>query len=277
MIVCAHDPGPLDNSRQFICRDGQARSDVRQALAIEASAIPKRKYSMPIFSRQDLARSLHRAQAVLRNPDMLDEQGRHSLCDELAIAEALLDAHMVPWTLEVHVATIDHRHGQEIYVALTDEALTAQIAAYGRLWWSEIDDPRDPAQLSDGIVSTTYFAGHETEDLSTELITIPGPEAPAPETIATDRCLTLSISHIRPSTGALLDEWAERVPDDRPLGIGDTGFGWFVRTSAVECSVVDPMPDELAAVLGFARRQGCRYLLIDRDGDELAELDCFDW
>ncbi|AMK23239.1 MULTISPECIES: DUF5983 family protein [Sphingomonadaceae] len=232
---------------------------------------------MSANARRDFAQLLAGARMALQNPDRRSEETRLRLVDQLAKAEGLIETHMVPWEIAVHVARIDHRHGSEFFAALTRQALMAQFGSYCRIWWSEIDDKRDPADLDDDAVASTYFDRHHGECLETDMISIPAPEALVTMPVRSDRYVTLSNHHIQPSTGDLLDEWARLPPEDRPLGVAETGYGWFVLTDPIHQDSVEEVPVELTAVLSFARDQGCRYLLLDRDGDEVNGLNHFDW
>lgn len=83
--------------------------------------------------------------------------------------------------LTVHVARIVHSHGSDIRVALTEEALDAQVAKYCRDTWDEVSDlkgvPSDPAGMSDREVVSTYYGAlgdSESEDfLDEETIDVP--------------------------------------------------------------------------------------------------------
>ena len=88
--------------------------------------------------------------------------------------------------------------------------------------------------------------------------------------------LVLSTAHIAVTTAELLDRWASMQPGSRPHSVATTDYGWFVSTYLLE-HVATPTPTELTAILEFARGQGCAWVLLDRDGDTLAELPTFDW
>lgn len=85
--------------------------------------------------------------------------------------------------LTVHVARIVHSHGSDIRVALTEEALDAQVAEYCRETWDEVSDlkgiPSDTAGMSDREVVSTYYGAleeSESEDFLDETtIDVPMP------------------------------------------------------------------------------------------------------
>ncbi|OAN53648.1 hypothetical protein A7Q26_05625 [Sphingobium sp. TCM1] len=91
------------------------------------------------------------------------------------------------------------------------------------------------------------------------------------------RHLVISTSHIRPSTADLLDQWAPLLPEARPLGVAEAGYGWFVLTDPLDGKAPEMAPPELRAAIDFARAQGCRWLLLDRDADCVDGLETFDW
>lgn len=220
---------------------------------------------------------LARARAALENPADLDNMDLRVLVDDLKSAEVHHVLHGVPWPVDVHVGHIEHRHGNNHYAMLSREALASEIAEYCREWWNEINDPRDPETLPDEGVISDYFENHDREYLSTERISIPNTGEKQQSGLRIRHYLVISNSHIRPATADLLDQWAHLLPEHRPVGVAETGYGWFVLTDPLDESDLEMIPDELAAAISFARGQGCRYLLLDRDGDEIDGLDLFDW
>lgn len=57
---------------------------------------------------------------------------------------------------EIHVAAIDHRHGTDLYAALSEAELDSQLAGYCRVWWGDLDDPGDPPKQDEEVI-TAYF------------------------------------------------------------------------------------------------------------------------
>lgn len=74
----------------------------------------------------------------------------------------------------IHVATIDHRHGVNMYAAADRHALLADLAAYCVEWWTERADESvtDHAGLSPQAILEAYFDGHESESYSTSTATL---------------------------------------------------------------------------------------------------------
>jgi hypothetical protein len=85
---------------------------------------------MPHLTKQDHLQLIARGRAALETPSDLDAAAIENLIDDLAVAEARLELHDVPWSLDVHVGYIDHRHGTNFYAALSREALVAEIAGF---------------------------------------------------------------------------------------------------------------------------------------------------
>ncbi|MDF0491462.1 hypothetical protein PX699_16795 [Sphingobium sp. H39-3-25] len=121
-------------------------------------------------TRRDHAQLLARARAAIETPSDLDADAIHHLIEDLSIAEALVNRHVVPWPVEIHVGHIDHRHGTNFYATFCHDALIADLAEYCRDNWSEIDDPRDPQALTDEEVLSIYFDNEGDEFYSTESI-----------------------------------------------------------------------------------------------------------
>ena len=228
---------------------------------------------MTQMTRQDFARLLARARTAIEDVRAADP----ILCDELAQAERLLESHAGPWPADIHTAFIDHRHGGDLYAAFTREALMAEVASFCCEWWPEIPDKRDPATLPDEEVSSAYFEGHDNEYLWTERISVEGPVIGSPGELRIGRHLGISTSHIRPATADLLDQWAPMIPESQPLGVAEAGYGWFVLTDPLDGAEREIVPAELWAAIEFARAQGCRWLLLDRDADTVDALETFDW
>ncbi|MBA4090261.1 MAG: hypothetical protein C0494_06680 [Sphingobium sp.] len=226
------------------------------------------------MTRHDFARLLARARVAITDNGTAPADG--TLCDDLARAEQLVENHAVPWSADIHAAFIDHRHGGDLYAAFTREALMAEVAEFCREWWSEIRDKRDPSTLSDEEVASVYFDGHDNEYLWTERVSIDEP-AIGTGGLRIGRHLVISTSHIQPSTADLLDQWAPMSPENRPLGVAEACYGWFVLTDPLDGEERDMIPSELWSAIEYARAQGCRWLLLDRDADTVDALETFDW
>lgn len=228
---------------------------------------------MTDLSHQQLSAILARVRTALGTAQITDP----GLLSDLQQAEQRLDAHPMPLPVDVHVGFIDHKCGGNHYAAFSREDLMAEIAQFCREWWSEIRDKRDPATLDDEKVAEIYFERHEDEYLWTERIAV---AAAVPEPVSALRIrrdLVISTSHIRPSTADLLDQWAPMLPEARPLGVAEAGYGWFVLTDPLDGEALEMVPPELRAVIDLARAQGCRWLLLDRDADCAEGLETFDW
>lgn len=228
---------------------------------------------MTHMTKDHFCRLLASARTAITDTKLSDAD----LCAELAEAEHLLENNVVPWTFDIHVAYVDHREGGNLYAAFSREALIAEIAAFCREWWSEISDPRDPDTLPHEEICSIYFEAHQDEYLSTERITTEAPPKASCGHLRFGRHLVISTSHIRPTTADLLDQWAPMIPESRPLGVAESGHGWFVLTDPLDDDALDMIPQDLRNAVAFARRQGCRWLLLDRDADCTDGLETFDW
>lgn len=90
------------------------------------------------------------------------------------------------------------------------------------------------------------------------------------------RFIVLSTGHVTEKTAKLLDD----VPvDEWPCLGGRYGqYGWFLYAHDENCGTgKDAIPDDLFAVMTWARKQGFEYLLLDCDGDEVEGLPIHDW
>src|SRR3546814_9485043 len=110
----------------------------------------------------------------------------------------------------------------------------AEVASFSREWWPEIRDRRDPSTLSDEEAASIYFDAHEEEYLWTDRISIEAPAVDSSHALRVGRHLVISTSHIRPATADLLDQWAPMIPESRPLGVAEAGYGWFVLTDPLD-------------------------------------------
>jgi len=87
--------------------------------------------------------------------------------------------------------------------------------------------------------------------------------------------LDASGGHLSPETWAWLDEQtteeAVRDPRNRSAEIlgGRTRHGWFIWASETPIASV---PADLVAVMRYARKRGCDYVLFDCDALPMADL-----
>jgi len=90
------------------------------------------------------------------------------------------------------------------------------------------------------------------------------------------RFLVLSTSHIREETAKRLDLTPATA---WPCAGGPYGsYGWFLYAHDENAGVgEDRIPDDLFAVMTWVRTQGCDYLLLDCDGEEVDELPRYEW
>lgn len=87
------------------------------------------------------------------------------------------------------------------------------------------------------------------------------------DVLESERGLVLSTAHVSPATGAILDG------ESLPFTVWRSEFGWNVATAHDR----DGLPDDLRAVLGFARARGFDWVRIDCNGPEVEALPRFEW
>jgi hypothetical protein len=89
------------------------------------------------------------------------------------------------------------------------------------------------------------------------------------------KILVLSTAHVTAKTAAMLNS----TPQPKwPVCGGPYGpWGWFIYAHDENCGEgADAIPDDLFAVLTFARAQGCDNVLFDADADVIDDLPEYD-
>lgn len=228
-------------------------------------------------TRRDLARLLARAHRAIEAPAKLMDHDRAALLGALASAETRVAGSPMPWPLEIHIGSIDHRHGLNHYVALTRGGLMAEIAAYCRECWSEIDDARDPATLDDESVASVYFDGRDDEHLATDRIELSSSSPASGYLVKTGWYCVLGTAHLSTSTADLLDQWCSERATDRPLNIASSIYGWFVPTRQIDSVTQAALPEDLIAAMCFGRERGFDHILFDCDAGTTDELPIHNW
>lgn len=90
------------------------------------------------------------------------------------------------------------------------------------------------------------------------------------------RFIVLSTSHVSAATAKRLEDTP--VEDWPCLGGPYGGYGWFLYAHDENAGTGDDeIPADLFAVMAWVRKQGCDYLLLDCDGDEVEGLPTYDW
>ncbi|MCR9254745.1 MAG: hypothetical protein NXI16_01465 [Alphaproteobacteria bacterium] len=87
--------------------------------------------------------------------------------------------------------------------------------------------------------------------------------------------LDCSTSHISPDTADALEQEAngiEATMNASPVMAGPHGY--FVHVSGLSFT---PTPDDLKAVLDFAKAQGADYVLFDSEAPEIEGLPTYEW
>jgi hypothetical protein len=228
-------------------------------------------------SKRDLARLLARARHAIEDPARLVEHDRAALLGALTSAETQVAGSPMPWSLEIHIASIEHRHGLNHYVALTRPALMGEVAAYCRECWSKIGDARDPGTLDDEAVASAYFDNHENEHLSSDRIELGASPPAAGYLLETGWYCVLATAHLSTSTADLLDQWCSKEATDRPLNIASSIYGWFVPTRQVDPATQAQLPDDLLTAICFGRERGFDHILFDCDAGTADGLPVHSW
>lgn len=86
-----------------------------------------------------------------------------------------------------------------------------------------------------------------------------------------DSLLTLSTSHIKPSTR----EWLNNRLDEDDLVVYEKEeYGWFILVN--DLLNYSQLPEDLRDVLNFCQQQKCTWLCLDRDGGECCNLPVYE-
>jgi hypothetical protein len=85
------------------------------------------------------------------------------------------------------------------------------------------------------------------------------------------KMLIISTAHVTENTAKKFDGMFS-LPSS---GVPYKDVGWLFAVD--QESIANDISHDLWECLDFARRQGCQYLLMDRDADKIDELPQFDW
>ena len=100
------------------------------------------------------------------------------------------------------------------------------------------------------------------------------------EGLETPKMLVLSTAHIRRETDSNLDPFTDSVPGTfYPKLVGGRDgetYGWFIPIGP-EIEWSHMVSDDLVAIRKLAEREGCTWIMLDRDGDTTLELPQYDW
>jgi hypothetical protein len=95
--------------------------------------------------------------------------------------------------------------------------------------------------------------------------------------VETGRYLVLGTMHVAVKTAETLDAWALLRPDERPLAVASTHYGWFIPTRNPDEPDRSEIPSELLEAMHLGREQGCDHLLFDCDAAAIDGLAVFPW
>lgn len=88
--------------------------------------------------------------------------------------------------------------------------------------------------------------------------------------------VVVGTAHVTEQSAKLLDT----IPSEKwPCMGGRYGdYGWFLYAHEENPGIgKDAIPDDIFAVMTWARQEGFEYALVDRDGDIIDELPVYDW
>lgn len=208
---------------------------------------------------------------------VLSTSSDRQLIAALDAAIVTISERPLPWRITLYLAHITYSHGICTMAAPNYKVLTAEIARFCRAQWDQISDDRDPATIDDPTTVREYFQRHPEDRLHTCMIPVHPDTTTDVNALEIERHLTLASNHLSWETTLKIDEWLELEPQDRPVTIADTHYGWFIGTNVVRHANCPSLPDDLLAVLRFAHDQGCSHVLLDRDGSPVEGLPVFDW
>lgn len=87
-----------------------------------------------------------------------------------------------------------------------------------------------------------------------------------------ERHAVISTGHVSQATAAMLDAGAE----DLPMSCYPPEYGWLVPTG-ISAEAEPDVPTDLWAVMQLAKRSDCAWILFDRDGPMVGDLETFEW
>lgn len=88
----------------------------------------------------------------------------------------------------------------------------------------------------------------------------------------TRKFLDISTGHLQSSTYELFDEAAQK--DNKQFWVAATPYGYFLY--AEESPNPEIYPEEVIEIIRYARTKDAEYILFDRDGPVIEELEWFD-
>ena len=92
-----------------------------------------------------------------------------------------------------------------------------------------------------------------------------------------ERILVLSTAHISESTADEMNA-ATASTTRFPVNVyGKSDFGWFIFVPSSLEYPDNRVPEDLQAVLRYARENDCEWIMFDRDADIDGNLQVFDW
>lgn len=176
------------------------------------------------------------------------------------------------------------RHGQDVYVARTSEAIHALKTAMAlQNIQRECAEGEDEAVRTDEEKTTYYWNAVLEDGESFEIIEVqlePGEQRPeeknstraakqpsAPEIY---KVLVCSTAHVTREEAEILDHHG--------YARGEVGWlVWVLKDQDFAVPEIEHPSPGLKGAIDFARNSGCQYLLFDRDAETLEGVPDYDW
>lgn len=100
------------------------------------------------------------------------------------------------------------------------------------------------------------------------------------EVFETPKMLVISTGHIREETNTNFENHTDSVPGiyySKQNGDADgEQYGWFIPVGE-EIEWSHMVSADLLAIRNVAEREGCHWIMLDRDGPYIEELPVYDW
>ncbi len=164
------------------------------------------------------------------------------------------------------IATISGSGFEEKITLSSDEVLAHHMPGSAHHWGDLAEEDKVSFSESFALCKYARSYGNQAQFLRVD---VEIQEAPL-----TRAYLDVSMLHIQPRTSGVLDVAAGT--NKLNLMVAAYEYGFFVSVPS-EPEYSGKVPQDIRKVLDFARQQGADVVRLDRDGDEYAELDRYDW
>ena len=90
------------------------------------------------------------------------------------------------------------------------------------------------------------------------------------------KMLIISTAHVSQETAKLLEGGDYKDVSELPLMFTWGDYGWLIWADC-EPEEENGFPDDLQRCMDFSSKNGCAWLRLDCDGDQVDGLEYFDW